>query len=218
MRFTNDRVSPAKKSQKISGRFECKDMINYKLRSQKTYMHYNNGIYMGDMTSYKRNGVGVMLLDDGTSGIVDYCYDSPTAHNIFFKENAIASVLYIKKDGYESVLRTGHYVIKIPFYDNGKVANGNGVLIDFSEMKIYHLFFHHGKIIKKIVETNQYSIDEIMDYRIGELMSTKHEDAFKFNLKFSNGVKAVKKNNKINIGFFDSHHNLDGVCFKLNFD
>lgn len=45
------------------------------------------------MTSYKRNGSGIMLTDDGTSAIVEYCYDSPTGHNIFFRDNAIASAI-----------------------------------------------------------------------------------------------------------------------------
>jgi hypothetical protein len=80
-------------------------------------MHYNNAIYMGDMTSYKRNGTGIILTDDGTSAIVDYCYDTPTGHNVFFKENAIAST-FIPKTGIEEIaLRTGHYILKMPFMD-----------------------------------------------------------------------------------------------------
>lgn len=33
------------------------------------YVHYNNAIYMGGMTSYKKNGNGIMLIDEGTSMI-----------------------------------------------------------------------------------------------------------------------------------------------------
>ena len=40
--------------------------------------------------------------------------------------------------------------------------------------------------------------------------------AFKFNLKLKNEMKIVKKENKINIGYFNQHNNLDGVCFKFN--
>ncbi len=63
MRFSNERRSPAKKIIRNGLVTECRDYINYKVKTEKTYMHYNNAIYMGDMISYKRNGVGVMLAD-----------------------------------------------------------------------------------------------------------------------------------------------------------
>lgn len=39
---------------------------------------------MGNMISYKRNGQGIMLYDEGTSAIVDYNFDTLVGHNIFF--------------------------------------------------------------------------------------------------------------------------------------
>ena len=47
------------------------------------YIHYNNAIYMGGMTAFKRYGEGIMLFDNGTSAIVESCYDTLTGHNIF---------------------------------------------------------------------------------------------------------------------------------------
>lgn len=50
-------------------------------------MHYNNGVYMGGIISYKRNGQGIILLDKGTSAITDYCFDTMVGHNILFRDN-----------------------------------------------------------------------------------------------------------------------------------
>jgi len=57
-----------------------------------------------------------MLLDDGTSVITDYCYDSMVGHNILYRENAIISVLFIKTNSFEIVVRTGQCIFKLPFY------------------------------------------------------------------------------------------------------
>ncbi len=96
MRYTNQRLSPAKRTLPTPRKIECKDYINYKVKTHQTFMHYNNALYMGDMISYKRNGTGIIVTDEGTSAIVDYCYDSMVGHNVFFKENAMASMLHLK--------------------------------------------------------------------------------------------------------------------------
>jgi hypothetical protein len=72
---------------------------------------------MGGMTSYKRNGNGLMLIDDGTSVISEYCFDTMTGHNIIFRENCLMSVLFLKNSMYEVVVRTGQKIIKLPFYE-----------------------------------------------------------------------------------------------------
>jgi hypothetical protein len=51
----------------------------------------------------------------------------------------------------EVVVRTGQCIIKIPYYEKETLANGNGILVDYQTMKIYHLFFQSGKIVRKIV-------------------------------------------------------------------
>lgn len=48
-------------------------------------MHYNNAVYMGGMVSFKRNGEGIVLLDNGISAIIDSNYDSYVGHNVFFR-------------------------------------------------------------------------------------------------------------------------------------
>ncbi len=51
----------------------------------------------------------------------------------------------------EVAVRSGQCVIKIPFYEKEELANGNGVLIDFHKMTIYHIFYQGGKVTRKIV-------------------------------------------------------------------
>lgn len=156
MRFAHQRISPNKQANSNKCLQHTQNaQINTRLESERTYVHYNNGIYMGGVTSYKRNGQGIMLLDDGTSIISEYCFDSMTGHNVIFRENCIISVLFLKNGMYEVVLRTGQCVIKVPYYEKDDLPNGNGVLIDYQTMKIYHILFQYGRITKKIVESNK---------------------------------------------------------------
>jgi hypothetical protein len=74
-----------------------------------------------------------------------------TGHNILLRENVIASVLYLKKGCYETVVRKGQCIFKIPFNEQSALPHGNGLLIDYENMKIYHLVYHSGRLIKKIV-------------------------------------------------------------------
>ncbi len=83
MRFAQHRVSPAK--HQTPTKCHTNNPVNTKLLVERTYVHYNNAIYMGGMTSYKRNGQGILLLDDGSSVVSEYCFDSMTGHNIIFR-------------------------------------------------------------------------------------------------------------------------------------
>lgn len=115
------------------------------------YVHYNNAIYMGGMTSYKKNGSGIMLIDEGTSMITEYCFDNMVGHNIIFRENCIMSVLILKNNVTEVAIRTGQCLIKLPFVERETLPNGNGVMVDYQSLKIYHILFHNGRILKKVV-------------------------------------------------------------------
>jgi hypothetical protein len=82
MRFAQQRTSPSKQQNST----KCLNQtVNARLLSERTYVHYNNATYMGGMASYKRNGQGILLLDDGSSIISEYCFDSMTGHNIIFR-------------------------------------------------------------------------------------------------------------------------------------
>lgn len=93
MRFAHQRISPTKLQTSTKSLHQA---LNTRLKSERTYVHYNNATYMGGMTSYKRSGQGILLLDDGSSIISEYCFDSLTGHNIIFRENCMISALLFK--------------------------------------------------------------------------------------------------------------------------
>jgi hypothetical protein len=114
MRFAHQRISPNKQQASTKCLHQT---VNTRLLSEKTYVHYNNATYMGGMTSYKRNGQGILLLDDGSSIISEYCFDSLTGHNIIFRENCMISALLFKNGTMEMAVRTGQCIIKIPYHE-----------------------------------------------------------------------------------------------------
>ena len=170
---------------------------------------------MGGMISYKRNGQGILLLDDGTSILTDYCYDKMVGHNVIYSKNAIISVLFIKGSLYEMVSRTEHYIFQIIYDDQEQTITGNGLLIDFKNKKIYHLIYNRGKVMKKIVESNRDIIEQIFSNRLTKLINAKHENALKFRLKFENGVSIRIEQKKIIIGYGDSYEQSEGLGFIL---
>jgi len=92
------------------------------------------------------------------------------------------------------------------------------VLIDFKNNKVYHLIYQCGKLVRKIVETNKDILMNVYKQNLKWVLDIRHEQAFKFELKFKNSIKIEKKKNKILVGFYDNFNNLDGVCFKLHVD
>jgi hypothetical protein len=50
---------------------------------------------------------------------------------------------------------------------------------------------------------------------LDKILDIRHEKAFKFNLKFDNGIKIIKENKKMIIGFIDQRNQLEGIGFKL---
>jgi len=70
MRFTNERYSPSKYRGTSPLKIDNRNQFNKKIKEEKSYFHYNNAVYMGEMISYKRNGTGIVLYDEGTSAII----------------------------------------------------------------------------------------------------------------------------------------------------
>lgn len=211
MRFASNRPSPSKRplppaDPRTSGpqRLDC----------DRFFMHYNNGIYMGGMNAFKRNGPGLLLLDDGTSLLSDYCFDSLTNHNVLLRDNAIISLLFVRK-GYEVAIRTGQCVLKLPFADLGDSPSGSGVLIDYQTSTMYHLIYQTGRLAKKIVESNRHVLEEVFSSRLRTVMDLRHEQAFKCSVKTENGIKIMKTGRKIVIGYADNGYILEGLAVKL---
>lgn len=169
---------------------------------------------MGAVTSYKRNGHGLLLLDDGSSLLTEHCFDTITGHNVLFRENCIASLLF-HKNSHEVVLRTGQCVVKLPFPEREELPTGSGLLVDYQAMKAYHLLFHAGRLVRKIAETNRRLLDQLMRQELRAVMDERHEAALKLNPRTSSGVRVLREGRRITVGFVDGRQQLEGVGFKL---
>lgn len=60
------------------------------------YCHYKNAMYMGGIKSFKKDGRGILLHDDGVSAITSYYNDLLHGHNIFFDNYGLLSAIYNK--------------------------------------------------------------------------------------------------------------------------
>jgi hypothetical protein len=56
---------------------------------------------MGDMLSSSKHGKGLLLHDDGATVVSEYSHDTPTGHNIIFRDNSITSILFRNALDYE---------------------------------------------------------------------------------------------------------------------
>jgi hypothetical protein len=70
------------------------------------YCHYKNAMYMGGIKSFKKDGHGILLHDDGISAITSYYNDLLHGHNIFFDSFGLLSAIYNKNKLTECAYRT----------------------------------------------------------------------------------------------------------------
>lgn len=70
------------------------------------YCHYKNAMYMGGIKSFKKDGKGILLHDDGISALTSYYNDLLHGHNIFFDNYGILSAIYNKNKLVEAAYRT----------------------------------------------------------------------------------------------------------------
>ena len=93
MRFGPQRTSPLKQfghsPSKRQGFSPLKDnnrkSTGKKGRTELSYVHYNNAIYMGGMNAFKRNGRGIILFDEGTSAIINSKFENLIEHSTFIR-------------------------------------------------------------------------------------------------------------------------------------
>lgn len=56
--------------------------------------HFSNAIYQGEMKTFHRSGKGILLHDNGLTGIIKSSSNRLKDHCIFFGQNLIISVIY----------------------------------------------------------------------------------------------------------------------------
>ena len=118
---------------------------------------------MGGMSSYKKHGKGLILHDDGSAMISEYLHDTPTGHNIIFRENSITSILYLSMSEFQIAYKQGNYIIMVSFNDGSMRANGGGVLIDYCNHRIYRLGYKKGKLYEKVLHLDKQDNDDVFN-------------------------------------------------------
>ncbi len=83
------------------------------------YCHYRNAMYMGGIRSFKKEGRGILLHDDGISAITSYHNDLLHGHNIFFDSYGLLSAVYNKNRLSECAYRTEGFLIFLPYGGEG---------------------------------------------------------------------------------------------------
>ena len=58
------------------------------------FCQYQNGVYMGGMNAFQKNGTGILLLDDESCAITTYSHNVMSGHNIILRNgNSLTSMI-----------------------------------------------------------------------------------------------------------------------------
>jgi hypothetical protein len=55
------------------------------------FCHFKNSMYMGGIKAFQKNGIGILLHDNGTNVISSYYNDLLHGHNVFFNDHRMLS-------------------------------------------------------------------------------------------------------------------------------
>ena len=169
------RLSPSKVSQEIAHRFQEDRPINKVTDYNRYFCHYNEGLYMGGMSGYKKHGKGLVLHDDGSAMVSDYLHDTPTGHNIIFRENSLTSILYLSPSEFQIAYKQSHYIILIPFNDGSHKANGPGILLDYYNHRIFRLHYKKGVLCDKILHLDKKDNEDVFSRgKTTKIIGVKH--------------------------------------------
>lgn len=64
--------------------------------NQLYFCHFKNGMYMGGINAFQKNGTGIFLHDNGTSALTQYHNDFIHGHNVYFLHNCLISAEFVK--------------------------------------------------------------------------------------------------------------------------
>jgi hypothetical protein len=73
------------RDQKINSRsMSSRSLSNSNVISKYYFCHYKNAMYMGGMNSFQKNGMGILLYDNGSSVICNHKNDFKHGHHIIY--------------------------------------------------------------------------------------------------------------------------------------
>lgn len=104
---------------------------------------------MGGIKSFKKEGRGLLLHDNGLSVITSYYNDLLHGHNIFFDNYGLLSAIYNKNKIVEAAYRTEGFLIFLN-YTQDKELDGTIKLLNFITKSVTYALFKKGSMIDKI--------------------------------------------------------------------
>lgn len=81
------------------------------LNNETYFCHFRNAMYMGGIKAFQKNGLGVVVHDNGASVLSSYHYDLRHGHNIVFLDNCLMSLMYNKGKVTEVTIRVPNYLL-----------------------------------------------------------------------------------------------------------
>ncbi len=112
------------------------------------FCHYKNAMYMGGIKSFKKDGKGILIHDNGLSVVTSYLNDLMHGHNIFFSQHCLLSAEYVKGKMVEAVYRTDGYMAHLAYNNEGQLE-GKNKLLNFINKSITYTYFKKGALVEK---------------------------------------------------------------------
>jgi len=100
-------------------------------------------MYMGGIKSYKKDGRGILIHDNGISILSSYLNDHLHGHNIIFAQHCLLSTEFVKNKLVEAVYRTDGFLIFLTYNQEG-LLEGRCILLNYVAKSVIYAVFKKG--------------------------------------------------------------------------
>lgn len=211
---TKNSVSPAKSVS--TAKSVSPAHTSSQLATTLYFCHYRNAMYMGGVKSFKKQGKGILLHDNGLSVICSHFNDLMHGHNIFYSQHCLLSSQYSKGKLMETVYRTDGYLAHL-FFNGEQQLDGKCKLLNYTAKSITYAVFKKGILVQKYDETEFTVLNRVFDlgqYQL--LIGREHHRAIKYEIQKENHIEGQKYGNKLAVGF-EKGGLMNGLGFTLIF-
>lgn len=112
------------------------------------FCHYRNAMYMGGVKSFKKEGKGILLHDNGLSVICSHTNDLMHGHNIFYAQHCLLSAEFNKGKITDAVYRTDGFLAHFIF-NSEEQLDGQCKLLNYTSKLITYALFKKGVLLEK---------------------------------------------------------------------
>ncbi len=143
---------------------------------------------MGGIKTFKKEGKGILLHDNGTSVISSYYNDLLHGHNIFYMQHCLLSAQFNKNKITEAVYRTDGFLL-LANYNPECQLEGRCIILNFVNKNIVYTTFKKGVMTEKSQQTDFSVINRVFDLNdVDFLIGKKHSRALKYDIDKVNSI------------------------------